>query len=66
MTRDYDSIIAQNNEQPWSGEERRTEHRRSGYDRRDMIRFEPDKADRRAGGDRRNDQKNGWESGTTI
>lgn len=67
MTRDYDAIVNENNaEGVWNGEERRQSHRRSGYDRRDMIRFEPDKQDRRSGHDRRDDQANGWESGTTI
>lgn len=67
MTRDYESIINQNDdEQAWNGEERRKEHRRSGFERRDMIRFEPDKEDRRTGKERRKARQSGWDSGTTI
>ncbi|WP_438971371.1 hypothetical protein [Methylophaga sp.] len=56
-----------NNEWQGSGQsERREEHRRKGEDRRDMIRFEPDKDDRRQGKDRRKDKNSGWDSGTTI
>jgi len=55
--------------QEWlqSGEgDRRKEQRRSGVDPRGMIRFEPDKSDRRSGKDRRKDRNNGWDSGTTV
>lgn len=37
----------------YRGPERRVLQRRSGHDRRDMIRFEPGKEDRRSGKDRR-------------
>ena len=37
---------------------RRGEERRQSHDRRDMIRFELDKEDRRSGKDRR--QQDGW------
>jgi len=37
----------------YKGKERRFSHRRITKNRRDMIRFEPDKADRRTGQDRR-------------
>ena len=37
----------------WSREEKRHGERRKGDDRREMIRFEPDKEDRRSGLDRR-------------
>ena len=39
---------------PYLGPERRINvERRQGHDRREMIRFEPDKEDRRSGKDRR-------------
>jgi hypothetical protein len=63
MTRDYDS---EQNRQVWNGKERRREQRREGHDRRDMIRFEPDKDDRRSGDERRKNTKSGWDSGRTI
>lgn len=66
MTRDYDSIVNENDQPQWNGEERRKEVRRSGVDPRREIRFEPDKSDRRSGKDRRKDNKSGWDSGTTI
>jgi len=47
-------------------QERRQEHRRAGEDRREMIRFELDKNDRRQGKDRRKDKRSGWDGGTTI
>jgi len=37
----------------YRGDERRRYHRRIGHDRRAMIRFEPDKEERRARKDRR-------------
>ena len=44
---------------PYYGPERRRgEERRVGHDRRDLIRFEPDKDDRRSGKDRR--KQDGW------
>jgi hypothetical protein len=53
--------------EPYMGEERRHgPERRVASDRRDMIRFEPDKTDRRSGKDRRGDKNSGWDSGTTI
>lgn len=54
------------NSQEWNHEERREIHRRSGNDRRDMLRFELDKDDRRSGRDRRSDRRSGWDSGTTV
>ncbi len=47
-----------------SGKERRKQQRRSGEDRRDMIRFEPDKDDRRQIEDRRKDHHSVWDAGT--
>ena len=44
---------------------RRKMHRRSGRDRREMIRFEPDKKDRRSGTDRRKGNRSGWNSGSS-
>lgn len=58
--------VANPQSQEWQQEERRKEHRRSGEDRRDMIRFELDKDDRRSGSDRRKDRRSGWDSGTTV
>ena len=44
---------------PYYGPERRRgEERRVGHDRRDLIRFEPQKDDRRSGKDRR--RQDGW------
>jgi hypothetical protein len=41
-------------QEPYNGPERRSgKERRKGHDRREMIRFEPGKADRRSGKDRR-------------
>ena len=39
-------------------ERRKNMERRQGHDRREMIRFEPDKEDRRSGKDRR--KQDGW------
>ena len=44
----------------YKGNERRSSHRRITKNRRDMIRFEPDKADRRSGKDRRS-AHNTWQ-----
>jgi hypothetical protein len=44
------------------GPERRHKPRRQNGDRRDLLRFEPDKADRRDGDDRRADS--GWHTNT--
>lgn len=63
MTQDYD---LEHNRQAWNGKERRREQRREGHDRRDMIRFEPEKDDRRTGQERRKNTKSGWDSGTSI
>lgn len=46
-------------EEPYTGPERRREHRRKGGDRRSEVRFEPGKDDRRSGGDRRKGTWNG-------
>lgn len=49
--------------EPYSGPERRSgKERRQNSDRRDMIRFEPDKGDRRSGKDRRK-MKSVWDDG---
>ena len=46
---------------PYRGPERRKgNERRQGHDRREMIRFEPDKDDRRSGKDRR--KRTGWDT----
>lgn len=44
----------------YTGVERRRRERRSGHDRREMIRFEPDKADRRSHEDRRKTNADIW------
>lgn len=43
------------------GPERRAEQRRKNHDRREAIRFEPDKSPRRTGQDRRNHDKSVWD-----
>lgn len=43
------------------GPERRIEQRRKNPDRRQAIRFEPDKEPRRSGRDRRNHGKSVWD-----
>lgn len=51
-----DKDTGQPEEQNWNPQtdmERRKGPRRTGHDRRDMVRFEPDKEDRRSGKDRR-------------
>lgn len=46
--------------------DRRQQERRQGGDRREMIRFEPDKTDRRRGRDRRQQGHDGWGQGEPI
>ncbi len=45
----------------YSGPDRRYGERRIAIDRRDMIRFEPEKNPRRSGGDRRKGLNDTWE-----
>jgi len=45
----------------YSGPDRRYEERRKAMDRRDMIRFEPEKDPRRTGNDRRKGLNDKWE-----
>lgn len=45
----------------YNGPERRLEQRRQGHDRRQAIRFEPDKEPRRSGKDRRTHGKSIWD-----
>ena len=47
-------------ENNYQGPERRKEQRRKSDDRREMIRFEPDKEDRRSDSDRRKDHRDVW------
>lgn len=65
---DNDKVTnAQKSDWEMSGHaERRQDHRRAGEDRREMIRFELDKNDRRRGKERRKDKRSGWDGGTTI
>ncbi|MCG7878447.1 MAG: hypothetical protein AB2672_17840 [Candidatus Thiodiazotropha endolucinida] len=46
------------NQTPYSGPERRIEQRRKIVDRRELIRFEPDKEPRRKGHGRRKGEMN--------
>lgn len=49
-------------EQPYKGLEKRRAERRTKAERREMIRWEPDKPDRRSGKDRRKvDYSNAWD-----
>ena len=50
---------------PYSGPERRMQHRRSSHDRRSMVRFELGKEDRRSMDDRRV-TTNVWDKGHTL
>ena len=50
---------------PYNGPERRVAQRRCGHDRRAMVRFELDKADRRQLEDRRK-STNAWDKGHTL
>ena len=52
-----------NKDQPYTGPDRRKEHRRKGGDRRSEVRYEPDKDDRRSGHDRR---KGVWDGKYTV
>ena len=58
-----DASTEQSAEEPYSGPERRNEHRRKGGDRRQDIRFEPEKDDRRSGKDRR---RGVWDGKYTV
>ncbi|GAB4300753.1 MAG: hypothetical protein Kow0083_12570 [Methylophaga sp.] len=53
-----------NHESIRTGKDRRKAQRRTSDDRREMIRFEMDKEDRRTNLDRRKDNRSGWDSGT--
>jgi hypothetical protein len=56
-----DDIFRKPPEQPYKGPERRKGgDRRKVNDRREMIRFEPEKEDRRSGKDRR--KRTGWDT----
>jgi hypothetical protein len=56
--KDHEWMKEENNRHRTGEEERRKGPRRTGDDRRDMIRFEPDKADRRTRKDRRGSKDN--------
>lgn len=47
--------------EPYTGPERRKGERRKTPDRRNSVRFEPDKEPRRKGGDRRRSERDLWE-----
>lgn len=51
----------ENEKAPYTGPERRKGERRSGKDRREMVRFEPEKEPRRSGKDRRKTHQDIWE-----
>ena len=57
--KDHKDMAEQDHWHHTGTEDRRKGERRTGEDQRDMIRFEPDKADRRSGRDRRRDG-NAW------
>ena len=48
-------------DEPYTGPERRKGQRRKLVDRRECVRFEPDKAPRRSGKDRRRSTQDMWE-----
>ncbi len=52
-------MVAQDNREPYQGPERRKGERRQIPDRRELLRWEPDKKDRRSHIDRRDP---GWDS----
>jgi len=63
---DADKDTAAPKEKPaYTGPERRMAHRRCGHDRRSLVRFELDKADRRQQEDRRS-ISNIWDKGHTL
>ncbi|MBK8973502.1 MAG: hypothetical protein IPM37_19935 [Hahellaceae bacterium] len=45
---------------PYNGIDRRQQHRRQSADRRDSVRFEPGKSDRRRSSGRRKGERGGW------
>lgn len=51
-----------NDDKPYDGPERRTrvQERRTGRERREMVRFEPEKENRRSGQDRRKASRDIW------
>lgn len=48
-------------DEPYSGPERRKTQRRKSVDRRESVRFEPDKDPRRTGKDRRSSKQDLWD-----
>ncbi len=58
---DRTGVFGEQAEHVYIGPERRTGERRSGADRRAMIRFEPDKEPRRSGRDRRRAVRSVWD-----
>lgn len=59
MSDEKDKVMISNPE--YTGPDRRLEVRRKHVDRRDMIRFEPEKDPRRSGHDRRKGLNDDWE-----
>jgi hypothetical protein len=49
-------LVVSDNSETYKGPERRRNQRRKLNDRREMVRFEPDKTPRRSGKDRRSDK----------
>lgn len=61
ITIDNDNVDHDSDDEPYTGPERRSgEPRRKGVDRRNDIRFEPDKEDRRKSPGRRKEDKDPW------
>lgn len=52
--------MSSDSDKPYAGPERRKGERRKNQDRRDMVRWEPDKEDRRSGKDRRKVNQDIW------
>lgn len=57
-------FVKESDDGKYVGPERRLAHRRISEDRREMLRFQPGKGDRRCGEDRR--EGNGWNTTTTA
>jgi hypothetical protein len=55
-----DAMMSEENK-PYTGPERRKGERRKSSDRRESIRFEPEKNPRRSGKDRRKNSRDLWE-----
>jgi len=59
MNKETDKLMISTSD--YNGPERRLDSRRKSVDRRDMIRFEPEKDPRRSGNDRRKTGSDQWD-----